>query len=73
MVNKYYKPMVTSAKSKKPLISELEIEEIFSNVEEIINYHTMLLEGLERRVTKFDTKTCLGEFFFSMVRFFYKI
>ena len=67
MINKYMNPMLTNSKSKKPLITQFDIEEVFSNAEEIIQYHTMLLEGLERRVTKFHTSTCLGQFFVSMV------
>lgn len=66
LVSKYMNPMNQHSLSRKPLITKQQINEIFANVEEIINYHTMLLEGLERRVSKFNTKTCLGEFFISM-------
>ena len=67
MVNKYMNPMHSLALTRKPVIKTDQVYEIFTNVEEIISYHTMLLEGLERRVSKFDGNTCLGEFFISMV------
>ena len=68
LVNKYMNPMAALALARRPIIKKSQVAEIFANVEEIINYHTMLLEGVERRVSKWDEKTCLGEFFISMVR-----
>merc|ERR1712137_809746 len=66
MVNKYMSPLHGLALARRPVIKNNQVDEIFANIEEIINYHTMLLEGLERRVSKFDKATCLGEFFISM-------
>ena len=60
-------PLHGLALARRPVIKNNQVDEIFANIEEIINYHTMLLEGLERRVSKFDKATCLGEFFISMV------
>merc|ERR1712137_913474 len=66
MVNKYMNPLHGYSYARRSVLDISQVHEVFSNIEEIINYHTMLLEGLERRVSKFDASTCLGEFFISM-------
>lgn len=69
LIAKYKVPFYAHSLSRKPLFSSNDVDSIFANIEEIVNYHTMFLEGLERRVSKFDRTTCLGQFFSNMTQY----
>jgi len=62
-------PMQAAAASKKPPISHKNVKDVFSITETLYNYHSMLLEGLERRITSFNKNTTLGDYIYSMADF----
>jgi len=69
MLKKYYEPLIAHSSSKKPHILSKQVKEIFSITETLYNYHSMLLEGLERRITAWTPETLIGEYFFGMADF----
>jgi len=69
LLKKYMEPLAAHANSKKPYISQNQVKMIFSITETLYNYHSMLLEGLERRITTWTPDTTLGDYFFSMADF----
>lgn len=69
LVKKYMNPMQAASQAKKPVITPEQVKVIFSIAETLSSYHTMLLEGLERRITQWSNETCIGEYIVSMVDF----
>lgn len=66
-------PLTASAATKKPLLPLEKVKAIFSIIEVIYNYNSMLLEGIESRMKRWiadekKTPLCLGDIFAKMVR-----
>eukprot|EP01124_Arcella_intermedia_P033644 TRINITY_DN8124_c0_g1_i1.p1 TRINITY_DN8124_c0_g1~~TRINITY_DN8124_c0_g1_i1.p1 ORF type:complete len:871 (-),score=222.33 TRINITY_DN8124_c0_g1_i1:554-3166(-) len=61
MIKKYLNPLSQMARSKKPLIKENQLKLIFSTVEALFGYHSMLLEILNQRMARWSTKQKLGD------------
>eukprot|EP01133_Synstelium_polycarpum_P014569 gene14569-17222_t len=59
MVKKFLNPLVSAAASKRPIIANDKIKALFSIVEIIHNYNSMLSDGLQTRVKRWlaDNKT----------------
>eukprot|EP01104_Vermistella_antarctica_P021062 TRINITY_DN92_c0_g2_i1.p1 TRINITY_DN92_c0_g2~~TRINITY_DN92_c0_g2_i1.p1 ORF type:complete len:337 (-),score=117.74 TRINITY_DN92_c0_g2_i1:91-1101(-) len=69
MCKKYMEPMLAHAQSKKPLITTEQIKSVFSITETLYTYHSMLLEGLERRIRDWSEESMIGDYFLSMSDF----
>jgi RhoGEF domain len=66
---KYMKPMISASKSKKAPINEDTVQQVFSISEMLHTYHSMLLAGLERRISNWSGETKLGDYFLQMADF----
>jgi len=70
MIKKYKNPMeAASQQQSKPCVSSEEIHAIFSIVDTLYTYHSMLLEGLDRRVRQWGPETQIGDYFLQMADF----
>jgi hypothetical protein len=58
---------LNAARSPKPFISEQDVRTIFSCIEIIYSYNTMLLEGLNARMQKWTSKQKIADVFIMMV------
>jgi hypothetical protein len=67
LVKKYMNPIESSSKSKKPLIAPDKVGHIFSIADVLLNYHSMFLEGLGKRILKWSPTQLIGDFFVEMV------
>jgi hypothetical protein len=55
------------AQTKHPLISAEEVRILFSNLEIIYAYNSILLEGLRGRMNSWSSQQKIGDIFLSMV------
>jgi len=69
MQKKYMNPMLSASKSKKAPINEETVLQVFSISEMLHTYHSMLLGGLERRISNWNAETKLGDYFLQMADF----
>lgn len=69
MIKKYQNPLLTMAQTKHPLISAEDVKTLFSNVEIIFAYNSMLLEGLKSRMNSWSSQQKIGDVFLSMADF----
>ena len=73
MVKKYMNPLTAclmeTPQGKTPIVSEVELNSIFSTCQLLHTYHSMLLEGLERRITQWGPETLIGDYFLQMSDF----
>ena len=57
----------SSSRSKRPLIPPEKVGQIFSIADVLLNYHSMFLEGLGKRILKWSDTQLLGDYFTEMV------
>jgi RhoGEF domain len=69
MLKKYMNPMAAASRAKSAVVTEREVNDIFSITSMLHTYHSMLLEGLERRVTQWGPETLIGDYFLQMAEF----
>lgn len=67
LVKKYYNPVESSSKAKKPIIPPEKVAHLFSISDVLLNYHSMFLEGLSKRILNWSSTQLLGDFFVEMV------
>jgi len=66
IIKKFQNPLLNAARSPKPFISEQDVRTIFSCIEIIYSYNTMLLEGLNARMQKWTSKQKIADVFIMM-------
>eukprot|EP01102_Stenamoeba_stenopodia_P005953 TRINITY_DN1665_c0_g6_i1.p1 TRINITY_DN1665_c0_g6~~TRINITY_DN1665_c0_g6_i1.p1 ORF type:complete len:1297 (+),score=336.71 TRINITY_DN1665_c0_g6_i1:314-4204(+) len=66
LIWKFFKPLSNSATTRKPMINQTELKTIFSNIEVIYNYNSVLLEGLENRLKNWSATQRIGDIFIKM-------
>jgi hypothetical protein len=64
---KYRNPLLSLAQTKRPLISAEDIKILFSNVEIIYAYNSMLFDGLSNRMKAWSSQQKIGDIFLSLV------
>lgn len=72
LLQKFLNPLTTSAATKRPILPLEKVKAIFSIIEIIFNYNSLLLEGLESRMKRWiadnkATPLCFGDIFVKMV------
>jgi hypothetical protein len=68
MCDVYVSPLVHMLKAGEPIISQEEIDAIFSTIVNIRNQNTIFLEMLEQRVARWNITSSIGDAFMQVVR-----
>eukprot|EP01103_Thecamoeba_quadrilineata_P012938 TRINITY_DN3461_c0_g3_i1.p1 TRINITY_DN3461_c0_g3~~TRINITY_DN3461_c0_g3_i1.p1 ORF type:complete len:1135 (+),score=225.33 TRINITY_DN3461_c0_g3_i1:436-3405(+) len=68
-IKKFKNPLMTVAQSNKPFISSENVRVIFSCVEIIYNYNSMLLEAINERMKCWHPSQKIGDIFLKMIDF----
>jgi len=66
LIWKFFKPLSNSTTTRKPMVNQTELKTIFSNIEVIYNYNSVLLEGLENRLKSWSSSQRIGDIFIRM-------
>jgi hypothetical protein len=59
--------------AKKPIIDDIQLKGIFSEIDNIHKFNTILLADLEPIVAKWTIRQCLGQIFLKIVIFVIKL
>lgn len=67
LVKKYMNPLESNAKSKKPIVPPDKIRHLFSIADVLMNFHSIFLGELSKRVLRWSETQLLGDCFIEMV------
>lgn len=67
LVKTYLRPIESACQSKKPLVPIEKVRQIFSIADVILNYHSMFLETLTKRVLNWSATELIGDLMLEMV------
>lgn len=65
----FFEPLLASARSSKPMASEVDVEVIFSRLAEILPLNSYLASQLATRVAKWKPHSCIGDVFLDFAQF----
>jgi hypothetical protein len=65
----FFEPLLASARSSKPMASEVDVEVIFSRLAEILPLNSYLASQLATRVAKWKPDSCIGDVFLDFAQF----
>jgi hypothetical protein len=67
LVKKFMNPIESNAKSKKPVIPPEKVTHTFSIADVLLNFHSMFLEEISKRILRWSETQVLGDIFIEMV------
>uniref|UniRef100_A0A6B2L6W9 DH domain-containing protein n=1 Tax=Arcella intermedia TaxID=1963864 RepID=A0A6B2L6W9_9EUKA len=70
IIKKFQNPLMQIARTKKPIISLETIRTIFSSVEILFGYNSMLLDGLNQKMSRWHSQQTIADVFLYMADFF---
>eukprot|EP01105_Mastigella_eilhardi_P018961 TRINITY_DN4436_c0_g1_i2.p1 TRINITY_DN4436_c0_g1~~TRINITY_DN4436_c0_g1_i2.p1 ORF type:complete len:1333 (+),score=393.10 TRINITY_DN4436_c0_g1_i2:58-4056(+) len=69
LIRNYVKPLSTACGTSNQIVSREDVKSLFSNIEIITNFNTVLLEGLTARLSTWSENTLLGDIFVHLAAF----
>jgi len=70
VIQKFLMPLYSAASQSQMVIKPEQMRSIFSNIEMIYNYNTLLLDGLENRISRWSNVQLIGDIFLKMAPYF---